>query len=160
MLRPVIEADRPTLLDLWVAAWEPVLPDIDFAARRDWFDTYLRALEAGGAVTLVAALATPAGFINYHPATGYIDQIAVGLPWQGQGIARALLDAAKQACPQGLSLKVNQQNPRALRFYQREGFVVTGEGVGAVSGMALWEMEWDGTPPGPRISSASSRGGD
>ena len=144
VLRPVTEADRPALLDLWVEAWAPVLPQIDFAARRDWFAEYLRGLETGGAVTLVAVQQVPAGFINYHPVTGYIDQIAVGLQWQGHGIARAFLAAAKQACPHGLNLKVNQQNPRALRLYQRAGFVVTGEGVGAASGMALWEMEWTG----------------
>lgn len=142
LLRPVQEADRAALLDLWVAAWREVFPEIDAAARRDWFDTYLRGLEAEGAVTLVAVDGAPAGLINFHPATGYIDQIAVDPARQGQGIATALLAAAKCACPQGLTLKVNQQNPRALRFYQREGFEVTGEGVSAGSGLALWEMGW------------------
>lgn len=145
-LRPVQEADRAALLDLWVAAWRQVFPDIDAAARRDWFDTYLRGLETDGAVTLVAVDGAPVGFINFHPATGYVDQIAVAPARQGQGVATALLAAAKRACRQGLTLKVNQQNPRALRFYQREGFVVTGEGVSAGSGLPLWEMGWLNAP--------------
>lgn len=145
-LRAVEGADRAALLDLWAAAWFQVFPDIDVAARRNWFDAYLRGLEAGGAVTLVAMAAMPVGFINYHPANGYIDQIAVAPAWQGQGVATALLAAAKQACPAGLTLKVNQENPRALRFYQREGFVVTGEGVSEASQRKLWVMGWRSEP--------------
>ena len=148
MLREVKETDRTALLDLWQAAWTEVLPEIDFAARRDWFSDYLRGLEASGAVTLVAtAGSAPCGFINWHPGTGYIDQIAVDRAWQGQGVARALLDAAKSACPSGLTLKVNQQNPRAVRFYGREGFAITGEGVSAASGLKLWDMAWPHKTP-------------
>ena len=81
-------------------------------------------------------------FINFHPGTGYIDQIATGRAWQGKGVAVALLNAAKAACPGGLILKVNQDNPRAIRFYQREGFAISGEGVSETSGLKLWQMEW------------------
>ena len=155
LLRPVQEAERAALLDLWVEAWREVFPAIAAAARRDWFDTYLRGLEADGAVTLVALDDTPAGFINFHPVTGYVDQIAIAPARQGQGVATALLAAAKRACPQGLTLKVNQQNPRALRFYQREGFVISGEGVSAGSGLALWEMGWK-SPAALRKGSGTS----
>ena len=142
-----LEADRNALLDIWVLAWQNVLPQIDFASRRDWFDQYLRVLETDGAITLLAlpdAGNLPAGFINYHPITGYIDQIAITPALQGAGLGKTLLEAAKNACPSGLTLKVNQQNPRAVRFYEREGFVISGEGISPASGLKLWEMVWRG----------------
>lgn len=142
-LRPAEQADRPALADLWVAAWTPVLPQIDFASRRAWFLDHWRGLEAGGAVAIVAeTAAAPQGFMIFHPASGYIDQIAVASAAQGSGLAKLLLDWAKARCPDGLSLKVNQDNPRAARFYQREGFAIGGTGISAASGLALWDMAW------------------
>ena len=144
-MRPVQDADRPALLEIWVAAWTLVLPQIDFASRSAWFAGHWRLLEADGAVTMVGLLANaPQGFMIFHPATGYIDQICIARAAQGSGLAAQLLSAAKARCPDGLTLKVNQDNPRAVRFYQREGFVVTGEGVSEASGLKLWEMAWRG----------------
>ena len=151
-LRPAEAVDRPALADLWVAAWMPVFPHIDFAARRAWFLDHWRGQEAGGAQAVVAVAAQAMqGFVLFLPATGYIDQIAVASAAKGKGTAMLLLGFAKSRCPNGLSLKVNQDNPRALRFYQREGFVIEGEGVSEGSGLKLWQMTWC-----PRIGSTAA----
>ena len=145
ILRPLQDADRPALLEIWVAAWTLVLPQIDFAGRSVWFAGHWRMLEAGGAATMVGLVAdSPQGFVIFHPASGYIDQICVSPETQGNGLSVLLLGAAKAHCPDGLTLKVNQDNPRAVGFYQREGFVVTGKGVSEASGLKLWEMAWRG----------------
>ena len=155
-LRPVEEADRPALTDLWVTAWTQVLPQVDFAIRRAWFLDHWRGLEAGGAVTIVAdTAAAPQGFMIFHPASGYVDQIAVASAAQGSGLAKLLLDWAKTRCREGLSLKVNQDNPRAVRFYQREGFVICGQGISAASGLALWDMAWTKADRDERSPSSS-----
>jgi putative acetyltransferase len=37
---------------------------------------------------------------------------------------------------------VNQDNPRAVRFYEREGFRRLHEGVNPNSGLRTWRLEW------------------
>lgn len=143
-LRDLVEGDIPAVLDLWTAGWSKTLPHIDFVARRPWMDVRLRQHLAEGAKARVAEQdGALAGFVVVNPGTGYLDQIAVAPGSWGGGLARALLDEARRISPRGLGLHVNQDNPRALRFYEREGFVRTGEGVNPRSGLPIWEYRWE-----------------
>ena len=65
---------------------------------------------------------------------------------KGGGAAQTLLAAAKDRSPGGLDLLVNQANARAVRFYQREGFAIAGEGCNPASGLPTFAMRWQ--PPG------------
>ncbi len=60
----------------------------------------------------------------------------------GSGLAAALIDEAKRIAPDGLDLHVNQDNARAIRFYEKHGFVVTGADVNPMSGASLHRMSW------------------
>ena len=146
MIFAAAESDWPELLELWVAAWKATGIEVDFDARRGWFLEHMRALtQAGYLIRASRETRDPggiSGFVAFHPATGHIDQIAVAVAAQGSGAGTRLLDHAKALCPQGLQLEVNQDNPRAVRFYLREGFVVTGESVSARSGLKLFDMAW------------------
>lgn len=144
-LRPFRDADLPALTDLWVESWRAVLPQIDFDARRGWFAAHLAELAHGGA-EIVVAQAGPrlAGVLTVNPATGYVDQIAVARDRWGSGLARTLLAHAAERAPQGLELHVNADNPRAVRFYEREGFVTVGEGVSERSGLPILHMRRPG----------------
>lgn len=142
-------AHGPELLDLWVAAWRRVMPDIDFEARRPWFVDHLRELEdAGTAIRCAFDTATGAmlGFVTIDPATGHLDQIAVAPAAQGGGAARALLAEARRLSPGRVGLDVNAANPRAIAFYRREGFCKIGEGVNPRSGRPIHSMEWRPAP--------------
>ncbi len=148
-IAPAGAGDRPAMLALWVAAWQATLPQIDFAARAGWLAERLDALEAAGAVTRLALAAgrgsddvSLAGFVVVSPATGYLDQLVVGPHWFGAGVAAALLAEARRLSPHRLELHVNQDNPRAVRFYEREGFLRTGEGINPRSGLPIWRYEW------------------
>ncbi|MDQ0506359.1 GNAT family N-acetyltransferase [Xanthobacter agilis] len=146
-LHPVTPADRPAMADLWVASWVKTLPEIDFEARRPWLEAHLDTLAAGGALTCAAERdGVVAGFVVIHPGTGYLDQIAVAPAFWGQGAAEALMDEAKRLSPALVALDVNQENPRAVRFYQKMGLAVTGEGENPMSGRRTFRMEWRGTP--------------
>ena len=59
----------------------------------------------------------------------------------GSGLAAALVDEAKRRSPHGVTLKVNADNFRAIRFYQRNGFVETGQEVNA-SGRPVLNLAW------------------
>jgi putative acetyltransferase len=158
-LRNIEPADRAALADLWVAAWRGTGLAIDFSARRDWFMARLGELASSGAEILVAVRtgAAPAGFVTIHPQTGHLDQLCVAPAWQGDGTARALLDAAKSRAGGRVRLEVNADNLRARRFYRREGFVETGTGVSAASGLPILLMEWRPDKPEGRTG-AKERG--
>ncbi len=60
----------------------------------------------------------------------------------GSGLALALLDEAKRLSPAGLELLVNKDNARAIRFYEKHGFVYAGDAVNPVSGKPVNKMAW------------------
>lgn len=144
-LRSRADSDTASLLDLWVASWREALPNIDFIARRQWLLAHLQALEAAGAVTICAfnAGGRLLGFVTLDPASGYLDQIAVAPQAKGSGAGGLLLNEARRLSPQGLVLEVNQDNPRALRFYEREGFEKIAAGVNPRSGLKTWRLRWN-----------------
>jgi putative acetyltransferase len=142
-LRDLMEGDIPAVLDLWTAGWSKTLPHIDFVARRPWMGERLREHLSDGASARIAEQdGELVGFVVVNSRTGYLDQIAVAPGAWGSGLARILLDEARRISPGGLGLHVNQDNPRAVRFYEREGFVRTGEGINPRSGLPIWEYRW------------------
>lgn len=55
---------------------------------------------------------------------GYINMMSVAERWQGRGIGTALLlDAERLRGPRGMSLIVSDENEKARRFYERNGYV-------------------------------------
>ena len=143
-LRARTGADLASLADLWVASWQETMPAIDFRARRPWFLDRLRALEAAGAITICAVDGSDRllGFVTFDPAAAYLDQLAVAPEAKGTGAAGLLLKEACQLTPGGLTLDVNQDNPRALRFYEREGFEKIAEGTNPGSGLKTWRLRF------------------
>ena len=138
ILRPCRACDIPALVDLWVTAWQATLPSIDFEDRRGWIDAFLRDWRYA---TIVAERGDrPIGFASLEG--DILQQLVVTLSARGQGIATRLLDATKKAASAGLTLDVNQDNPRAVRFYEREGFRRVLGGVNPASGLATWTMRW------------------
>jgi putative acetyltransferase len=137
------------LADLWVASWQEAMPFIDFTARRAWLCRHVPALEAEGALTL-CAFGGPGqfgsgqllGFMVLDVAAGYLDQLAVAPFAKGKGVARRLLSEARRLSPKGLQLDVNIDNPRAVRFYEREDFAAVGEGLAPQSGLRTLKMVW------------------
>jgi putative acetyltransferase len=143
-LRDFAEADLPALIDLWVVAWRETGLPIDFDARRAWLEARLSALLTGGATIVVGLDAgeKPAGFFAIDPRCGALDQLCVAPAERGSGLAIALTDEAKRRSPGAIELKVNEANPRAKRFYEREGFEIVGRGVSSLSGWPTLTMRW------------------
>ncbi len=143
LLRHGQTADRPAMAELWVASWARTLPEIDFQTRRDWLEGHIDTLLANGAQLTVGVMdGRVAGFVIIHPVTGYLDQLAVHPDFWGQGAAEALMDGARGISPTLVALDVNQENPRAVRFYEKIGLKVVGEGENPASGRRTFRMEW------------------
>ena len=49
---------------------------------------------------------------------------------------------AKDISPGGIRLDVNQDNPRAVKFYEKCGFTIRSEGVNPNSGLKTFALEW------------------
>jgi len=144
-IRPRADDDWSALLDLWVASWRITFPEIDFDARRTWLTQQIGRLEAAGAQTLCLLETHPpalAGFVIIDPATGWLDQICVDPAHFGKGYGETLLSAARERSPRLVQLDVNAENHRAIRFYERNGFLKTGVGANPLSGRETVKMEW------------------
>lgn len=79
------------------------------------------------------------GFVGLD--NNYIAGIFVSPDAQSGGIGKQLLDHVKSLKPE-LTLKVYQQNEGAVRFYQREDFVVQSEGIDDSTGEKEYLMTW------------------
>lgn len=142
-LRRYAAADEDAAVELWRRTWQQAYPDIDFAARLAWWRARWRAELVPSCTVMVAELdGRMVGFVTVDPATGYLDQIVVAPEAWGSPTATALIDAAKRIAPLGLDLHVNRDNRRAIRFYQKHGFAVSGEEVNPHSGAPIYRMSW------------------
>ena len=142
-LRPYRGSDEAASIALWLETWRQAYPSIDFDARVDWWRERWRS-ELVPVAQIVVAEQDGAliGFVTIDDA-GYLDQLDVSPAQWGANVSRALVDEAKRLSPSGVTLKVNADNVRAIRFYERNGFSRTGEEVNS-SGRAVWLMAWTG----------------
>jgi putative acetyltransferase len=145
ILRPYTPADEGAAIALWQRTWQQAYPDLDFAARVPWWRTRWRdELVPAARIVIAEQNGTMAGFVTVD-ATGYLDQIVVAPEAWGSPVASALLNEAKRLAPTGLELLVNQDNERAVRFYKKHGFAVSGTDTNPRSGALLYRMRWQPT---------------
>jgi len=77
-------------------------------------------------------------------ASGYLDQLVVAPDHWGTELADNLVNEAKRLSPDHITLLVNTDNSRAIRFYERNGFAQAGGDVNPTSGRPVLRMEWKG----------------
>jgi len=138
--------DEEPSLTLWQRTWQKTYPDIDFAGRLAWWRDHWRGLVRTASITVAEAKNEMIGFVTVDAGTLYLDQIVVAPEYWGTGLAGALVAQAKRASPRGLDLDVNTDNARAIAFYQKEGFLITGDGVNPRSGRSVHPMRWRPPP--------------
>jgi putative acetyltransferase len=143
IVRPMRADDLPETLDMWVAAWQVAYPAIDFKVRRGWTADRITELERSGSRSFVAQRdGRIVGALVVNPDTGYLDQLVVATECQGGGVAAILLAEARRVARCGLDLHVNQDNARAIRFYEKHGFKTIGEDLNPRSGAPIYRMSW------------------
>jgi putative acetyltransferase len=142
-LRPYRAEDEDAAIALWLETWQQAYPSIDFAARVPWWRERWRSELVPNTIMVAEQAEALIGFVTID-TTGYLDQLVVAPDHWGSALATALLDEAKRLSPHGITLKVNTDNARAIRFYQRNGFVDAGDDVNPTSGRPVKRMEWKG----------------
>ena len=124
VVRPGAESDRPDLVRIWrraVEATHGFLTPSDI----DEIEHQIRAAVLPALTLSVARRRDDdlVGWIGVHGTR--VEALFVDPTAHRQGVGSALLDSATAAMPQ-VELDVNEQNPSALRFYERHGFVRVG----------------------------------
>ncbi len=143
VLRDYRDEDCEAVIALWRRAWDTALPEIDFSTRLEWWrERWVRDRVPNNRIRVAEDNGRLAGFVVIDPDSGYLDQLVVAPEKWGTGVAKSLMDEAKLISPAGISLEVNQENARAIRFYERAGFERTGEGVNPLSGRPTWRYAW------------------
>ena len=123
-IRRAIEADQPTMLDIWLRS---VRATHSFLTEAD-IQTLLPLVRDVALVQLeVWVLSSDddqvVGFMGLSEST--VEALFIAPEWSRRGGGRALLQHAQEL--RGLlAVDVNEQNPEALRFYEAHGFVVVG----------------------------------
>ena len=142
-LRLYVPEDDAAAIELWQHTWQTAYPALDFSARVEWWRGRWRSeLTPHAIITIAEANGEMVGFVTVDPRNGYLDQIVVAPRSWGSGIAPALVAEAKRVSPQGLDLLVNSDNARAIRFYLKHGFAITGDDVNPRSGARVHKMSW------------------
>ncbi|HEV7660048.1 MAG TPA: GNAT family N-acetyltransferase [Allosphingosinicella sp.] len=91
----------------------------------------IRLAEAEGGIIAYVKLAPMTLPVDHPAGTLEIKQLYVLAPWQGAGVAAALMlwviDTARSGRAPALFLSVWEHGDRAIAFYRRHGFVTVGE---------------------------------
>jgi|SRR5262245_5066356 len=142
-LRSYRSTDEDAAIELWQRTWAQHYPQIDFAKRVAWWRERWRQELAPTATISVAELhGNIVGFVAVDPNSSYLDQIVVAPEAWGSEVANLLMAEARRISPKGLDLKVNADNARAIRFYEKQGFVDAGDTVNEISGAPVRMMRW------------------
>lgn len=143
LLRAYRADDEEAAIALWHATWQQAYPAIDFDARLAWWRARWRnELVPHASIVVAERDAGVVGFVTID-ASGYLDQLVVAPSQWGSPLATALIDEAKRLSPQIITLKVNADNTRAIRFYERNGFAHDGDEVNENSGRLVRRMVWN-----------------
>ncbi len=141
-LRPYRPEDEAAAIELWHRTWQAAYPQIDFSARLEWWrERWRKDLVPKASIVVAEQDGALTGFVTID-GEGYLDQLVVDPAHWGSDAARLLVEEAKHLSPSGVTLLVNKDNARAIRFYERNGFAHAGEDVNPTSGRPVLKMVW------------------
>ncbi|MCX7308532.1 MAG: GNAT family N-acetyltransferase [Afipia sp.] len=137
VLRPYLSSDEDAAIVLWHRTWQQAYPAIDFTERLNaWRTRWREELAPTARIVVAEQNRVMVGFVTVD-TTGYLDQLVVDPELWGSTLGDALIRHAKLLSPDGITLLV-----KAIRFYERNGFVHTHDTVNPVSGRPVYGMGW------------------
>jgi putative acetyltransferase len=141
-LRPYRDEDEDAAIALWLETWQQAYPSIDFSARVAWWrERWRNELVPNAAIIVAEQAGKLVGFVTID-GKNYLDQLVVAPDHWGSALGGLLVNEAKRLSPDCITLLVNTDNVRAIRFYERNGFIRAGEDVNPTSGRPVIRMEW------------------
>ena len=138
MIRKLLNGDIDRVADIWL---KTNLKAHYFISNQYWKSNYelVKEMMSQSEVYVFEADKMIQGFVGLNDE--YIEGIFVSDEMQSCGIGKLLLDYIKDK-KVSLRLNVYQKNARAISFYQREGFIIEGEGLDEATGEKEYTMLW------------------
>lgn len=140
MIRKFHPSDLEDVMDLWLHGNTAAH---DFIPEEYWQQHFLQVKEMLPKAELYVYeddnTGTRDGFVGL--SDHYIAGIFVKENARSQGIGKRLLNYVK-SIKGNLTLKVYVRNQRAVKFYQREGFLVQSQGMDEDTGEQEYIMAW------------------
>ena len=138
MIRKLLNGDIDRVADIWL---KTNLKAHYFISNQYWKSNYelVKEMLSQSEVYVFEADKMIQGFVGLNDE--YIEGIFVSDEMQSCGIGKLLLDYIKDK-KVSLRLNVYQKNARAISFYQREGFIIEGEGLDEATGEKEYTMLW------------------
>ena len=138
MIRKLLNTDIDRVADIWL---KTNLKTHYFISNQYWKSNYelVKEMMSQSEVYVFEVDKMIQGFVGLN--NEYIEGIFVSAEMQSQGIGKILLNYVKGKRNK-LILNVYQKNTRAVRFYQREGFEISGEHTEQNTGEREYSMIW------------------
>lgn len=166
MIQTIIRAYEPKdlteIVKLWYKTWHNSFPDLKHPqAYEQWEERFRDELVRRGEVWIAQIASQIVGFFvifevkggsrrqklsvntaGLSNTKGELNQFFVDPAHQNQGIGTALIDKAKEICPQGIRLKTLQSNTKACLFYTKHRFVAGEQSTNKINGQPNIEYTW------------------
>lgn len=140
MIRPFRADDLTAILQMWL---DTNIKAHCFISREYWTDNYdmVKSVLPQAELYVYEDDVTKQidGFIGL--SDNYIEGIFVRESVQSNGIGKQLLDYAK-CIKSNMTLHVYQKNTRAIKFYQREHFIIQAESTDNNTNQKEYVMAW------------------
>lgn len=139
MIRRIQKKDVEKIAEIWL---NTNLKAHDFIKAEYWTENFLmvKDLFCQAEVYVYEEASEILGFVGIEGT--YIAGIFVRGKAQSKGIGKQLLDYVKEIKGK-LTLSVYQKNVRAVKFYQRENFMIQSECIDENTGEVEYFMEWN-----------------
>ena len=141
MIRVLQEFDLTVVMQIWLTT---NIRAHDFIPKEYWTDNYktVKNILPQAEVYVYEDNHTKQinGFIGL--TNDYIAGIFIKHTAQSKGIGKQLLDFVKERKPK-LSLHVYEKNMRAVKFYQREQFIIQSENIEKATNEKELKMVWN-----------------
>lgn len=140
MIRKLKITDLDRVMEIWL---DSNIEAHDFIMRDYWEKNTMTVREQllQAEVYIFESYGDILGFVGLQD--DYLAGIFVDKNFRSEGVGKELLDFVKTV-HNSLTLSVYENNSRAVRFYEREGFVVKSKSLDDATGEVEYTMVWSG----------------
>ena len=138
MIREFEKTDLEEVANIWL---DTNMKAHDFISAQYWQNHFqmVKEMFLQAEIYVYESTGRIQGFVGMNG--DYVEGIFVAWEAQSQGIGKRLLDFVKER-KESLYLSAYEKNERAVRFYQREGFVIREERLDESTGEKEYVMVW------------------
>ena len=138
MIRKFEKNDINTIMKIWE---NENIRAHNFIAKEYWRNNYkyVKDILPNADIYVYILHEHIVGFVGLN--NNYIEGIFVDVNNQRDGIGTALLDKIKEY-REGLTLSVYKKNVNAIKFYEKNNFIITGENIDENTNEIEYTMTW------------------